>query len=141
MTAALEVVSSTPRPHFTSGKDPVPILQEAGWAPTPVWMGGKSRPNRHSIPDCLSRSQSLYRQSYPAHPQRLCSCLMDYFTPTTDSLRSVESSLSFNRCTRSMILEDDNGIIWEGTFRLSYQSLDVLMLNTLMAILQITFHV
>ena len=27
------VVSSTPRPHITPGKDPVPILQEAGWAP------------------------------------------------------------------------------------------------------------
>ena len=26
------VVSSTPRPHFTPGKDPVPVLQEAGWA-------------------------------------------------------------------------------------------------------------
>ena len=38
------VVSSTPRPHFTLGKDPVPILQEAGWAPGPVWTGGKSRP-------------------------------------------------------------------------------------------------
>ena len=25
------MVSSTPRPHFTPGKDPVPILQEAGW--------------------------------------------------------------------------------------------------------------
>ena len=31
------VVSSTPRPHFTPGKDPVPILQEAGWAPGSVW--------------------------------------------------------------------------------------------------------
>jgi len=39
------VVSSTPRPHFTPGKDPVPILQEAGWAPGPVWTGGKSRPH------------------------------------------------------------------------------------------------
>jgi len=29
------MVSSTPRPHFTPGKDPVPILQEAGWAPGP----------------------------------------------------------------------------------------------------------
>jgi len=38
------VVSSTPRPHFTPGKDPVPILQEAGWAPGPVWTGRKSRP-------------------------------------------------------------------------------------------------
>ena len=26
------VVSSTPRPHTTPGKDPVPIVQEAGWA-------------------------------------------------------------------------------------------------------------
>jgi hypothetical protein len=45
------VVSSTPRPHFTPGKDPVPILQEAGWAPGPVWTDGKSRPHRDSIPD------------------------------------------------------------------------------------------
>ena len=27
------VVSSTPQPHFTPGKDPVTIVQEAGWAP------------------------------------------------------------------------------------------------------------
>jgi len=45
------VVSSTPRPHFTPGNDKVPILQEAGWAPGPVWLGGKSRPHRDSIPD------------------------------------------------------------------------------------------
>jgi len=30
-------VSVTLRPLFTPGKDPVPILQEAGWAPWPVW--------------------------------------------------------------------------------------------------------
>ena len=58
------VVSSTPRPHFTPGKDKVPILQEAGWAPRPVWTGGKSRPHRDSIPDRPARSQSLYRLSY-----------------------------------------------------------------------------
>ena len=44
-------VSSTLRPHFTPGKEPVPILQEAAWAPGPVWTGGKSRPHRDSIPD------------------------------------------------------------------------------------------
>ena len=44
-------VSSTPRPHFTPGKVHIPILQEAGWAPGPVWMGGKSRPHRDSTPD------------------------------------------------------------------------------------------
>ena len=61
------VVSSTPRPHFTPEKDPVPILQEAGWAQGPVWRGGKSRPHRYSIPVHPARSQSLYRLSYPAH--------------------------------------------------------------------------
>ena len=44
------MVSSTPWPHFIPGKDPVPIVQEAGWAPGPVWTGGKSRPHRDSIP-------------------------------------------------------------------------------------------
>jgi len=41
--------------HFTPGKDPVPLLQEAGWAPGPVWTGGKSRPHRDSIPDRPAR--------------------------------------------------------------------------------------
>jgi len=36
------VVSNTPWPHFTSGKDPLPILEEAGWAPGPVWTGAKN---------------------------------------------------------------------------------------------------
>ena len=45
------VVSSTPRPHFTPVIDPVPILQEAGWAPGPVWTGGKiSSPGKTRYP-------------------------------------------------------------------------------------------
>jgi len=35
-------VSLTPRPHFTPGKDPVPIVQRAGWAPGPVWTGAEN---------------------------------------------------------------------------------------------------
>ena len=31
------VVSSRPQPYFNSGKDPVPIVQEAGWGSRPVW--------------------------------------------------------------------------------------------------------
>ena len=50
------VVSSTPRPHFTPGKDPVPFLQETECAPGPVWTGGKSRPQWDSIPDRPARS-------------------------------------------------------------------------------------
>jgi len=54
------VVSCTPRPHFTPGKDPVPILQEAGGAPGPVWTGGKSPPHWDSIPDRPARIVSRY---------------------------------------------------------------------------------
>ena len=61
------VVSKTLRPYFTPGKDPVPILQKAGWAPGPVWTGVKSRPHRDSIPDRPARSQWLYRLSYTVH--------------------------------------------------------------------------
>jgi len=64
------VVSSTARPHFTPGEDPVPILQAAGWAPGPVWTGGKSRPHRYSIPERPARSQSQYRLSYRAQTVR-----------------------------------------------------------------------
>jgi len=35
-------VSSTPRPHFTPGKYTVPIVQEAGWTPGPVWTGAEN---------------------------------------------------------------------------------------------------
>jgi len=35
-------VSVTPRPLFTPGKNPVPIVQEAEWAPGPVWTGAEN---------------------------------------------------------------------------------------------------
>ena len=59
------MVSSTPRPHFTPGEDPVSIVQEAGWAPEPIWTGGKSRPHRDSIPDRPAHSQSTWYSTFP----------------------------------------------------------------------------
>jgi hypothetical protein len=61
------VVNSTLRPHFTPGKDPVPILKEAGWVPGPVGKGEESRPTGIRSPDRPARSQSLYQLSYLAH--------------------------------------------------------------------------
>jgi hypothetical protein len=62
-------VSVTPRPLFTPGKDPVPIVQEAGWAPGPVWKGAENLapPTGIQSPERPARSQSLHRLSYPAH--------------------------------------------------------------------------
>jgi len=44
-------ISVMSRPLFTPGKDPVPIVQEAGLAPGPVWTGAENlAPHRDSIP-------------------------------------------------------------------------------------------
>jgi hypothetical protein len=53
------VFSVTPRPLVTSGKDPVPVVQETGWAPGPAWRGEENialsgirfpdRPDRSSV--------------------------------------------------------------------------------------------
>jgi hypothetical protein len=63
-TSALEGgegVSVTPRPLSTPRKDPVPIAQEAGWAPGPVQTGAENlAPTVIRSPCCPACSQSLY---------------------------------------------------------------------------------
>jgi hypothetical protein len=71
-------VSVTPRPLFTPGKDAVPIVQESGWAPGPVWTGAENlAPTGFRYPDRPTRSHSLYRLSYPAH---VLTCIISNFT-------------------------------------------------------------
>src|SRR5215468_8293063 len=54
--------------RFTPGKDPVLIVQEAGWTPGPVWMCAKNlAPIVIRSPDRPARSQALYGLSYPAY--------------------------------------------------------------------------
>ena len=61
-------VSVTPRPLFSPGKNTVPIVQEAGWAPGPVWTGTENLAfTGIRSADLPARSQSLYRLSYAAH--------------------------------------------------------------------------
>jgi hypothetical protein len=59
-------VWSTSSPgRFTPGNDPVPIVQEAGWAPGSVWTGAENlAPTGIRSPDRPARSESLYRLSY-----------------------------------------------------------------------------
>jgi hypothetical protein len=59
------VVNATPRPLYPQERDHVPIVQEAGWAPGPVWTSAE---NLAAIgirsPDRPACSKSLYRLSY-----------------------------------------------------------------------------
>ena len=70
---------------FTPGKDPVPIVQEAGWAPGPVWTDVENlAPTGIGSLDCPARSKSLYQLCYPStllHPQgptKLCEHVLMY---------------------------------------------------------------
>ena len=61
-------VSVMPQLLFTPRKDPVPIVQEAGWAPGLVWTGAENlAPTGIRSPDRPAHSQSLFRLCYSAH--------------------------------------------------------------------------
>jgi len=65
MTTALERGEGVRGQHHAPaglypGKDPVPIVQEVGWAPGPVWTGAENlAPIGIPSPDRPARSQSL----------------------------------------------------------------------------------
>jgi hypothetical protein len=80
------IVWSASRPgRFTPGKDPVPIVQEAGWAPEPVWIGAENLASPGFEPRTFQHVASRYPGSthtnthththtyiyiyiYPTHP-------------------------------------------------------------------------
>ena len=109
---------SRPGRSLPPGKDRVPIVQEAGWAPGPVWTGAeKLAPTGIRSSDRPARSQSLYRLSYPAcnrHNQTKfnvlqisCGILFEKFATTAGfyplyAIREV----SYNRnCTESLFMQ------------------------------------
>jgi hypothetical protein len=66
--------------HFSPGKDPVPIVQEAGWVPGPVWTYTKNLASTGiRFPDRPARSQSIYRLSYRAHTELTVRCIIPKF--------------------------------------------------------------
>jgi hypothetical protein len=76
-------VSVTPRPLFTPGKDPVPILLEAGWAPGPVWIGAENfAPHPRNVQPVTGRYSDW---AIPAH------CLVQ-------SVRKIDKYAELNGC-------------------------------------------
>jgi hypothetical protein len=76
MTSALDGVGGQRQSPaaFTSGKDAVPIVQEAGWASGPVWTGAENlAPTGIRSPDRPARSESLSRPlTQPVAAQLSC---------------------------------------------------------------------
>jgi hypothetical protein len=64
---------------FTPGKDSILIVQEAGWASEPVWIGVENlAPTVIRCPDRPARSESLYRLRHPG------SYVLDCISSKTD---------------------------------------------------------
>jgi len=56
----------TYRPLYPRERDPVTIVQEAGWVPGLVWTGAENlAPTGIRTLDRPARSESLYRLSHP----------------------------------------------------------------------------
>jgi len=58
LCASWELVgNATPWPPYLRERDPAPMVQQAGWAPGPVWAcAEKPHPHRDSISDRPARS-------------------------------------------------------------------------------------
>ena len=58
------MVNATPRPLYLPERNPVPVLQKAGWDTGPVWTGAENLVSTGiRSPDRSARSESLYRRT------------------------------------------------------------------------------
>ena len=102
------MVNATPRPLYPQERDPVPIVQEAGWAPGLVWKGAEIfAPHRDSIP----RPSSPYLVAIPTElpgPQMpysedknphapLCCIIRMFYQSFCDSVLCLGLSLQVSR--------------------------------------------
>jgi hypothetical protein len=105
----VRVISITPRP-FYPGKDPVPIVQEAGWVSGPVWTGAENLTScRDSIPEPSSPTMSRCAVcTIPAAiglegtTNQVCSLVTECRLCSCRSLmtiaRPLQHSVAFNFC-------------------------------------------
>jgi hypothetical protein len=65
--------------RFNPRKDPVPNVQEAGWASGPVWTNAENLAHTGiRSPERPARSESLYRLNYPGPKLTVSVCLIPY---------------------------------------------------------------
>jgi hypothetical protein len=58
--------------RITSGKDPLPIVQEAGWAPGPVWTGAENLASPELDPRTVQPVASRYTDWAIVAPSGIC---------------------------------------------------------------------
>jgi hypothetical protein len=89
---------STPRPGcFTPRKDPVPTVQEVGWAPGPVLTGAENIASAGvRSPHRPARSESLHRLRYPGS-------LIEYVRYENNSGKNWDCNTSWTKCVIHLV--------------------------------------
>ena len=84
-----------PRPgRFTPGKDPVPIVYEAGWVPDAVWTGAKNFAQTGiRSPERPASSESLHRLTYPGPVHYIWSQIYHICGPYDDKTTSLHGGV------------------------------------------------
>jgi len=97
---------SASRPgRFTSGKDPLPIVQETGWAPGPIWTDAENlAPTGIRSPDRQVRSKLLHRLSYHGHHLHFLLCIHSARTACPKFLNYISHSNTYRKTNNTTIL-------------------------------------
>ena len=108
---------SSPRSgRLVSGKDPVPLVWEDGWAPEPVWKGAENlAPTEIRSLDRPVLSESLYRLSYPSPQRQLDEAEIDLSKPNSWRMMVVVVVSNFDKSNwinLSINLTYEAGNLW-----------------------------
>jgi hypothetical protein len=88
----------------------LPTVQEAGWAPGPVWTGVENlTPTGIRSPDRPARSKSLYRLSYPAHSSPITNKMSNYHNNLSILRKHMEETVGIFAVTGTEYEVKDKG--------------------------------
>jgi hypothetical protein len=101
------VVNAMHQPLYPAESDPVPIVQEAGWAPGSIRMGAKNLPSTRIF---YSFSYSLYfsrTQLFVLIVLGFCLCLYctTHTTQTSMPPTGLKSPIPATRCTQTLAFD------------------------------------
>jgi len=91
-----------PQQHLTAGKDPVPIVQEAGWASGPVWIGVENLALPGFDPQTVQPVGSRYTD-YATRPTNL---IVPYINIITHTLIYIYVCVCVSPVTRRVLAGD-----------------------------------
>ena len=114
----------TPRPHLTLGKDPIPILHEAGWASGLVWIGAENLSPPEFDPRTVQPVGSRYTD-YATRPTMYISNLLHFLLVASPFLKFpiLLGTLTLNLLTTTIVAPPSNASKWQMGFNSAFKGL------------------